>query len=81
MYCIHGAPTSRLGGAPNHLAPALALVDIKTSGLRGVQDSVALRWYAEVHGLKFQEIFSNSQAFIGCFESINADDFYILSYL
>jgi len=23
MYCILGAPSSRLGGAPNHLAPAL----------------------------------------------------------
>jgi len=23
IYCILGAPTSRLGGGPNHLAPAL----------------------------------------------------------
>jgi len=23
MYCILGAPTSRFGGGPNHLAPAL----------------------------------------------------------
>ena len=44
--------------------------------------NVVTRHCAELYGLKFQEIFSNSQAFVGCFESIlDADIFNIFSYL
>ena len=79
----------------NHLqdliVKGLSLINIKTRGLlRGMQDH--LMWVlgnlatrhgacAELYVLKFQEIFSNCQVSIGCFESLNADIFNVCWYV